>query len=80
MGSKSANYYAKQDRPYSDQQQQIVYSFNGEERSILGFIEERGDSFYLYEYRGKLVGTEFFIAFSKKSTSYKLIDVKEEKK
>ena len=77
MVSKSATYYAKKDRPYSDEQHVIVYSYNGEIRSILGFIEERGDSIYLYEYRGKLVGTEFFIAFSKKSTSYKLIEVQE---
>lgn len=38
-------------------------------------MEEREDLIYLYEYRGKYIGIEFFISFSKNSISYKLLKV-----
>lgn len=78
MDSKHLSYYSTHEsKPYSDQQQVIAYSFNQEERTILGFMEERGDLIFLYEYRGKYIGTEFFISFSKNSISYKLLGVNE---
>jgi hypothetical protein len=60
-----------------DQQQLITYSFNEKEQTITGIIEEREGLIFLYEYRGKYIGTEFFISFSKNSASYKLIKVNE---
>jgi hypothetical protein len=62
-------------KPYSDQQQLITYSFNEHERTIVGYMEEIGEQVYLYEYRGGYIGTEFFISFSRRSISYKLISV-----
>lgn len=56
----------------------ITYSFNEEERTIIGMMEEKEGLIYLYEYRGKFVGVEFFISFSKQSISYKLLKVNEE--
>jgi len=38
---------------------------------------EKNNRIYLYEYRGKYIGNEFFISFSKESISYKLIKVEE---
>ena len=40
-------------------------------------MQEKEDFIYLYEYRGQYIGIEFFISFSKKSISYKLIKVDE---
>ena len=60
-----------------DQKQLISYSFNEKEQTIIGIVEEKGDLIYLYEYRGKYIGLEFFISFSKSSVSYKLIEVNE---
>ena len=78
MDSKHFDYYTKyENRSYSDQKQVITYSFNDNERTIIGSMEEKGDLIFLYEYRGKYIGTEFFISFSKNSTSYKLIKVDE---
>ena len=78
MERKHIDYYTKNGgRSFSDEKQLITYSFNDDERTILGAMEEKDNLIYLYEYRGKLVGTEFFISFSKKSISYKLIKVGE---
>jgi hypothetical protein len=78
MNSKQADYYAKlKSRLFSNQTQRITYSFNDIERTITGIMQEREDFIYLYEYRGQYIGTEFFISFSKKSISYKLIKVDE---
>ncbi|HEY6503657.1 MAG TPA: hypothetical protein VIZ28_06740 [Chitinophagaceae bacterium] len=76
MERKHIDYYTKhENRSFSDQKQLITYSFNDDERTITGAMEEKGDLIYLYEFRGKFIGTEFFISFSKKSISYKLIKV-----
>ena len=78
MNSKHFDYYAKHEsRSFSDQQQVITYSFNDNEKTIIGAMEEKGDLIFLYEYRGKYIGTEFFISFSKNSISYKLIKIGE---
>ena len=78
MHKNYLNYYTSHpEKTFPDQKQLITYSFNEVERTIIGIIEERDDLIYLYEYRGKYVGLEFFISFSKKSTSYTLIQVKE---
>jgi hypothetical protein len=76
MDSQRLKYFAQlESKPYSDQQQLITYSFNEEERTIVGSMEEKGDQIYLYEYRGEYIGTEFFISFSKHSISYKFIAI-----
>ena len=78
MERKHIDYYNKhENRSFSDQKQLITFSFNDDERTIVGAMEEKDNLIYLYEYRGKLVGTEFFISFSKQSISYKLIKVGE---
>ncbi len=78
MERKHIDYYTRHEsRPFSEQRQLITYSYNDHERTIVGVMEEKDNLIYLYEYRGKLVGTEFFISFSKKSISYKLIKVGE---
>lgn len=78
MNTKHLDYYSKPAaRLLPDQKQLITYSFNDHERTITGIIQEKEGLFYLYEYRGKYIGTEFFISFSKKSISYKLIKVDE---
>lgn len=78
MNTKHVNYYSKfQPRSFSDHKQLITYSFNDTERTITGIMQEREDLIYLYEYRGAFIGIEFFISFSKKSVSYKLIKVDE---
>jgi hypothetical protein len=46
-------------------------------KTIIGAMQEKDNLIFLYEYRGVLVGTEFFISFSKTSISYKLIKVDE---
>lgn len=74
------NYYSThEEKLFSDQKQKITYTFNDKEQTIIGIIEEKGDFIYLYEYRGKYVGVEFFISFSKQSLTYKLIKVNEVK-
>lgn len=78
MRTKNFNYYAKyEEKSFPDQKQLITYSFNQKEQTIIGRIEEREDLIYLYEYRGKYIGIEFFISFSKDSVSYKLLKVNE---
>jgi hypothetical protein len=78
MNSKQADYYSKiKARLFSNQKQKITYSFNDMERTITGIMQEKEDYIYLYEYRGQFIGIEFFISFSKKSISYKLIKVDE---
>jgi hypothetical protein len=78
MERKHIDYYTQhEDRSYSDKKQLITYSFNDNERTIIGAIEEKDNLIFLYEYRGTFIGTEFFISFSKKSLSYKLIKVGE---
>jgi hypothetical protein len=76
MDSQRLKYFSQlESKPYSDQQQLITYSFNEQERTIVGFMEEIGEQIYLYEYRGDYIGTEFFISFSRRSISYKLISI-----
>jgi hypothetical protein len=76
MNTKNINYYtAHEQRSFPDQKQMITYSFNDKQQTIIGTMEEREGLIFLYEYRGKYVGTEFFISFSKNSISYKLINV-----
>lgn len=78
MHKNYSNYYAShEDKIFPDQKQVISYSFNEVERTIIGIMEEEEDLIYLYEYRGKYIGFEFLISFSKKSISYTLIQVKE---
>ncbi|HLG39907.1 MAG TPA: hypothetical protein VI461_09575 [Chitinophagaceae bacterium] len=78
MNTKQVDYYAKlKPTLFPDQRQRITYSFNEMERTITGLMQEKEDFIYLYEYRGQYIGIEFFISFSKKSVSYKLIKVDE---
>ena len=78
MRTKNFEYYTQhREKTFSDKNQLITYSFNEKEQTIIGIVEEKGDLIYLYEYRGKYIGIEFFISFSKKSISYKLIEVNE---
>ena len=73
---KISNYYAThEEKLFSGEKQQITYSYNEKEQTIIGVMEEKGDFIYLYEYRGKFVGFEFFISFSKQSNTYKLINI-----
>lgn len=64
-------------KSFDDQKQRITYSYNNMEHTIIGQVEEEGNTICLYEYRGKYIGTEFLISFSKDSVSYKLINVDE---
>ncbi|GAC1396142.1 MAG: hypothetical protein NVSMB63_16560 [Sediminibacterium sp.] len=66
-----------QSKSFSDPRQLITYSFNKVERTIEGVVVELENQVLIYEYRGKYIGTEFFISFSKDSVSYKLIKVDE---
>jgi len=78
MHSKAFNYYATYETEVlPDKKQLIKYSFNDIETSITGVLLEKNNRIYLYEYRGKYIGNEFFISFSKESISYKLIKVEE---
>lgn len=78
MQDKHFDFYSKlENRSLPDQKQLITYSFNDKERKITGVMLEKKDLIYLYEYRGKYIGIEFFISFSKESISYKLIKVEE---
>jgi hypothetical protein len=60
-----------------NKKQLITYSFNDIETSITGVLLEKNNRIYLYEYRGKYIGNEFFISFSKESISYRLIKVED---
>jgi predicted nucleic acid-binding Zn ribbon protein len=62
----------------ADPKQRITYSFHDVETTIIGKVEEINNLLCLYEYRGKYIGTEFLISFSKHSVSYKLISVEDE--
>ena len=78
MHSKHFDYYARlKAMTLPDKRQLITYSFNDKEKTISGIMREMEDFIYLYEYRGEYIGIEFFISFSKKSISYKLIKVDE---
>ena len=78
MHSKAFNYYSQYEtKIFPDKKQLITYSFNGQGNSITGFVLEKKDLIYLYEYRGEYIGNEFFISFSKESVSYQLIKVEE---
>ncbi len=78
MEQKYSDYYKKLvSKSFSEQQQLITYSFNEDEKTILGVMEEKDNLIFLYEYRGKYIGNEFFISFSKESISYKLIKIDE---
>ena len=78
MHSKAFNYYsAYETEVLPDKKQLITYSFNDVENSITGVLLEKNSRIYLYEYRGKYIGNEFFISFSKESISYKLIKVED---
>lgn len=65
-------------RTSTDPKQRITYSFHDVETTIIGKVEELNNHLCLYEYRGKYIGTEFLISFSKQSVSYKLISVEDE--
>lgn len=65
-------------RTSTDPKQRITYSFHNVETTIIGKVEEMDNNLCLYEYRGKYIGTEFLISFSKHSVSYKLISVEDE--
>lgn len=75
MTRKQSEYLAKEDREALLAQEPVsyTYSFNNVERTVTGLVQERENQIYLYEYRGKYIGTEFFISFSRESVSYKLI-------
>lgn len=76
MSAKNFEYYSKhEDKIFPDQKQLITYTFNEKEQTIVGIMEEKDNMIYLYEYRGKYVGIEFFISFSRNSISYKLLHV-----
>ena len=78
MEQKHSYYYRKLGfKSYSDQKRSITYSFNEDEKTIRGAMEEKDNLIFLYEYRGKYIGNEFFISFSKESISYKLIKIEE---
>jgi hypothetical protein len=78
MRTKNFDYYGKYKEPsFSGPNQLITYSFNEQEQTIIGVMKEREGLIYLYEYRGKYIGIEFFISFSKESISYKLLKVDE---
>ncbi|HEY1018630.1 MAG TPA: hypothetical protein VGE25_06525 [Sediminibacterium sp.] len=64
-------------RSSADPKQRITYSFHNKEYTIIGQVEEEGNLVCIYEYRGKYIGTEFLISFSKNSVSYRLINVDE---
>ena len=64
-------------KSFADLKQRITYSYNNIESTIIGQVEEEGNQIFLYEYRGKYIGTEFLISFAKNSSSYKLINVDE---
>jgi hypothetical protein len=76
MRINSFEYYSNfREKLFPDQKQLITYSFNETEQTIIGLMEEKDNHIYLYEYRNKFIGFEFFISFSKNSTSYRLINV-----
>ncbi len=77
MNGKQSEYFAKEERKSLLAQEPVnfTYSFNSVEKTITGLVQERNNLIYLYEYRGKYIGTEFFISFSKESVSYKLIKI-----
>ena len=78
MHDKRYDYYSRiETRSFPEQKQLITFSFNENERTITGVMQEREDLIYLYEYRGKYIGVEFFISFSKRSISYKLIKIED---
>lgn len=78
MERKHFDYYSKHEiSEISEQKQLITYSFNDHQKTIIGAMKEKDNLIFLYEYRGKYVGTEFFISFAKNSISYKLIKVDE---
>lgn len=64
-------------KSFSDSKQRITYSYNNVEKTIIGQVEEEGNYIFLYEYRGRYIGTEFLISFSKDSVSYTLINIDE---
>jgi hypothetical protein len=78
MRTKSFEYYTRHEKKsFPEQKQSITYTFNEKEHTITGIVEEKQGLIFLYEYRGKFVGTEFFISFSKESIMYKLVKVNE---
>lgn len=78
LNNRNFEYITKhKSKSFADAQQRITYSFNNVENTIIGQVEEEGNYICLYEYRGKYIGTEFLISFSKYSVSYKLINVEE---
>ena len=78
MHSKDFRYYSQFTTEHlPDQKQLITFSFNEQLNTITGVMLEKKDIIYLYEYRGRYIGNEFFISFSKESISYKLIKVEE---
>jgi len=77
MHGRSFKYYSQYEpRVLPDHKQLITYSFNEVVFTITGTMLERGDLIYLYEFRA-YIGNEFFISFSKKSISYKIIKIED---
>jgi hypothetical protein len=73
------NYLQKHEKKvFSTPIQRITYSYNDEESTIVGYLEEEGDIICLYEYRGHYFGAEFLISFSRNSSSYKLLHAENE--
>ncbi|HMK27936.1 MAG TPA: hypothetical protein VK483_18035 [Chitinophagaceae bacterium] len=76
--SGSTTYYADYvQKPIPEQQQLITFSYDEMEKTINGVFLEDPERIYLYEYRGRYIGNEFLISFSKDSIFYKLVKVED---
>ncbi len=77
MTRKQSEDFAREDRAalLAREPVSFSYSFNNVTRTVIGQVLEGESHIYLYEYRDKFIGTEFFISFSKESVSYKLLKV-----
>ena len=76
--SGSTSYYADYvKKALPEQQQLITFSYDEMEKTINGVCVEDTERIYLYEYRGRYVGNEFLISFSKDSIFYKLVKVED---
>lgn len=74
----TTNYYTDfVKKALPEQQQVITFSYDEEEKTINGVLLEEADRVYLYEYRGRYIGHEFLISFSKDSIFYKLVKVED---
>jgi len=74
----STTYYSDYvNKPLPEQQQMITFSYDEMEKTINGVLIEDTERIYLYEYRGRYIGNEFLISFSKDSIFYKLVKVED---